>query len=260
MRVRAPLIALAVVACLVVPRPGQASEAAFSEGLATAIFHYQISLAELRYFVEECRPSLMSEAAESDWEKAIAVMRASLNTSGAPEDLAEDSRQTMSMRLTPPDCDDEGRAEDAEWVAERGWSTEIAEALGYLGLNVVAEPLPGERFDEVEALLRQEAGVAARVITCVAATDPLWLPEVYGDWRRAMIEAGTTLVSVGFPPSRMRNLLNEAEAATVPEPEFGEVLASRKAECEADKDWESLFGADDKPVFSERFDAILAGN
>lgn len=260
MRVRASLIVFVAFVHLLLPRPGQAQEAPFSDGLAGAIFHYQLTLGRMFHFLEECRPELMSEEAHADREMAAAIMAASLNASGAPEDYAEDALASMSMRLGPVDCDDEGFAEDAEWLAARGWSADVAEALEHLGLNVVNEPLTFDRHDEVATRLEQEGAMAARVIECVAVTDPLWLPEVFGAWRAALVEMGSKLVSVGFPVSRLRPIMEQVEAATVPESVFGDVLASRKAECEADKDWESLFDADDNPLFSARFDAILSDN
>lgn len=249
---------VAMLAVSLFHSPGHTQEGPFSEGLAGALFHYQLTLGHMFHFMEECRPELMSDEARADREMAAAVMAASLNASGAPEYFSEETLGTMSTRLGPIDCDDQDLAEDAEWLAGKGWSADVTEALGHLGLTVVGEPLSFDRHDAVAARLEREGTMAARAIQCVAVTDPLWLPQVYGSWRGALAEMGAKLVSVGFPASRLRPILERAEAATVPEPVFGDVLAARKADCEADKDWESLFDADDEPMFAARLSEILA--
>lgn len=259
MRNRKTLIAFAVIAGLTVERPAQASEAKFSDQLAGAIFHYQLTLASVHHFVDECRPELMTEDADADRAKAIAIMTASLHASGAPEEMAEEAPWAMSARLGQPDCDDDGLAKDAEWVAEVGWSAEVTEALRHLGLNVVAEPLSGERFAKIEVELTQLAGSAARVMECVAATAPLRMPMVYGDWQKAFTESSSKLASVGFPGSRLQSLHDNAAEKNV-ESFFGDTLLAQKADCKTDTGWQELVDDDYRPLFSERIDAILDGS
>jgi hypothetical protein len=219
--------------------------------------HFLPRLADIRATMLACKPTDIRATEAEEWDKAKAVITATLWAANFPPDVAQSPEWLMHPDATgvASACDQVGMIDAAHMAASAGWVKFVGFTFNAIGVEMIETPPTAENLAEVEALIAEETALTAQLIACTSVTAPHLLIMAAVDWNERLADAIGKLARLGYPRPALGALAEAGDPkAFLDIKDWDATLAS----CSKDIAWYERIASFNTGSLSFRLDEFLA--
>ena len=218
--------------------------------------YYLSHLPDIRATMLACVAGDVSASEPEEWEKAKAVITATLWAATFPPEVAESPKWLMhpDTKGVASACDQVGMIDAAHQAASAGWVAFVGYTFKAIGLEMIENPPTAAHLAEVEALIAEETALTKRLIACASVTAPGLLLVAVVDWKERLAAALSKLAKLGYPWPALEVLAEAGDPETFLEmKDWDATLAS----CSKDVAWYERVATFNMGSLSWRLDEFL---